>query len=157
MDGTDVRSSAARPDPELKPPVQPTRHVLFVIDDELYASTVERWLGRRGWQITRASFGFHQALEQWRACGAAVVLVDLDGDGLGGFTLLAAAQALRPPRKAVICTRDPAVTHLPESTRQRLGIEAIVMRPCHLDVVLAALERAAVAARSANSDEQEEA
>jgi ActR/RegA family two-component response regulator len=137
MDRTDVRNDVARSPAELS---ASSRHVLLVMDDHLYARTTERWLSKRGWQVTRAK-SITQAYERWRGSGAEIALVDLDDDGLGGFTLLTAGQRLSPPRRAVLCTQERAVAGLPESTRRRLGIVEIVLRPCHLDLVLAALER----------------
>jgi hypothetical protein len=84
-----------------------------------------------------------QALESWRESGAGVALVDIDDDGLGALAVLAAATAFRPLGRAVICTRDRALVALPEDLRQRLGIEEVAVRPCHVSVLGAAILRAA--------------
>ena len=125
-------------------------HVLLVAEGELYARTLERWLGRRGWKVTRAPRP-GKALALWRSCGAQVALVDLDDDGPGGLALLSAGQELTPPRRAVVCTRDLAAAYLPEPVRRRLGIEGVTVRPCHIEAVASALERALDAAVAATS------
>jgi ActR/RegA family two-component response regulator len=118
------------------------------MQDHLYARTTERWLGKRGWRLTRAE-GLNDAIERLGNCDAAVALIDLDDDGISGFALLSAVRKLNRACRVVICTRDASLTSLPLLTRQRLGIVELVLRPCHLDVVLAALERAATVALAA--------
>jgi ActR/RegA family two-component response regulator len=136
-----------QPDELNRTPADP--HVLLVAENDLDARTLERWLVRRGWKVTRARRPA-EALALWRSCGAQVALVDLDDDGPGGLGLLSMGQTLRPPRRAVISTRDLAAAHLPPALRQRLGIEGVAIRPCHMEAVACALVRAFDAATAAH-------
>jgi ActR/RegA family two-component response regulator len=121
-------------------PIRPA-HVLLVSADDLYAQTLRAWLIRRQWQVTRAADA-REALPTLRASGALVVLVDLQGDVLGGLALLAAAQNLRPPVRAVISTPDLTASRLSDAVKRRLGIVGVTIRPCHIEAVGAALEHA---------------
>jgi ActR/RegA family two-component response regulator len=121
-------------------PIRPA-HVLLVSADDLYAQTLRAWLIRRQWQVTRAADA-REALPTLRASGALVVLVDLQGDVLGGLALLAAAQNLRPPVRAVISTPDLTASRLSDAVKRRLGIVGVTIRPCHIEAVGAALELA---------------
>ena len=116
-------------------------HVLLVSGDDLYAQTLRAWLIRRQWQVTRAADA-REALPTLRNSGALVVLVDLHGDVLGGLALLAAAQSLHPPVRAVIATPDLTASRLSDAVKRRLGIVGVTIRPCHIEAVGAALERA---------------
>jgi ActR/RegA family two-component response regulator len=120
---------------------QEPRPVLLVTEDDLFARTVQHWLDRRGWAVTRAPRA-GGALDLWRECGAAVALVDLDDDGLTGLSLLSAAQSLDPPGRAVIASRDPGAARIPEPVRRRLGIEGLALRPCHVEEVERLLRQA---------------
>jgi two-component system response regulator RegA len=120
---------------------QEPRQVLLVTEDDLFARTVQQWLDRRGWAVTRAPRA-GGALDLWRDCGAAVALIDLDDDGLAGLSLLSAAQSLDPPGRAVIASRDPSAAHIPEPVRRRLGIEGLALRPCHVEEVERLLQHA---------------
>lgn len=115
---------------------------LLVIADDLYARTVGRWLSTRGWQVTRAADA-SQGLASWKASDAQAVLIDLDDDDLGALLLMAAAKHQGLTARAVVCTRDPEAAALPAATKERLGIEDIKVRPCHIGEVGAALARAA--------------
>jgi DNA-binding NtrC family response regulator len=121
-------------------PLRP--HVLLVLKDEVYATAISLWLARLGWKVTHVT-EVTEALESWRESGAGVALVDIDDDGLGALAVLAAATAFRPLGRAVICTRDRALVTLPDDLRQRLGIEEVAVRPCHISVLGAAILRAA--------------
>jgi DNA-binding NtrC family response regulator len=117
-------------------------HVLLVLKDQVYATAIALWLARLGWKVTHVT-EVTEALEAWRESGAGVALVDIDDDGLGALAVLAAATAFRPLGRAVICTRDRALVALPDDLRQRLGIEDVAVRPCHVSVLGAAILRAA--------------
>lgn len=143
-DSKTVRPSLAQ---QLKRTLPRRPHVLLVLKDEVYATVISVWLSRLGWDVTQVA-EVTQALEAWRESGAAVALVDLDDDGLGALAVLAAATAFRPLGRAVICTRDRALVELPEDLRRRLGIEEIAVRPCHVSVLGAAIQRAAGASGS---------
>ena len=139
MDREPVQSADQLIDPQGKA-VRPA-HVLLVSADDLYARTLRAWLTRRQWQVTRAADA-REALPTLRASGALVVLVDLQGDVLGGLALLAAAQSLQPPVRAVISTPDITASRLSDAVKRRLGIVGVTIRPCHIEAVGAALERA---------------
>jgi two-component system response regulator RegA len=126
------------------------RHVLVVTEDDLFARTVQHWLDRRGWAVTRAPRA-GGALDLWRDCGAGVALVDLDDDGLAGLSLLSAAQSLDPPGRAVVATRDPGATRIPDPVKRRLGIEGLALRPCQVDEVERLLDRACAPEARADS------
>jgi ActR/RegA family two-component response regulator len=139
MDREPVQSADQLIDPRGQA-VRPA-HVLLVSADDLYARTLRAWLIRRQWQVTRAADA-REALPTLRASGALVVLVDLQGDVLGGLALLAAARSLRPPVRAVISTPDVTASRLSDAVKQRLGIVGVTIRPCHIEAVEAALEHA---------------
>jgi two-component system response regulator RegA len=130
---------------ELSVPASDRPAVLLLVEEDLYAVTLERALARRGWRTMRTR-GTTEALRLWPSSGARAALIDLDADGLAALTLLSALQATPPPCRAVVVTRDQTVQRLSEKVKRRLGISAIVIRPCHVDDVANALAAAASAA-----------
>jgi ActR/RegA family two-component response regulator len=141
MDREPVQSADQLIDPQGQGKAVRPAHVLLVSADDLYARTLRAWLTRRQWQVTRAADA-REALPTLRASGALVVLVDLQGDVLGGLALLAAAQSLQPPVRAVISTPDITASRLSDAVKRRLGIVGVTIRPCHIEAVGAALELA---------------
>jgi ActR/RegA family two-component response regulator len=126
--------------PQLKQtPADP--HLLLVAGDDLHARALAAGLRRRGWRVTAAGHPA-EALDLWRSSGAQVALVDLDGDRLAALALVAAGRRLDPPRRAVALTRDLTAARLPPSLKQSLGVSGVVVRPCHIDAVNAAVVRA---------------
>ena len=61
---------------------------------------------------------------------------------MAALALMAAGRQLSPPRRAVALTRDLAAARLSPTIKQSLGISGVVVRPCHVEAVNAALIRA---------------
>ena len=159
MDDAHVRSDRQlKPRPDTATATATTRRALLLMTDDLYARTVARWLSTRGWQVIRAARA-PEALTAWKASAVQAVLIDLDDDELGALSLLAAAQGLGLPGRAVVCTRDRNAARdtasLSPALRGRLGIQEITVRPCHIGAVEAALASAAAAAGGGQADNQD--
>jgi ActR/RegA family two-component response regulator len=126
--------------PELKPtPADP--HLLLVAEDDLDAQALAAGLRRRGWRVSRTDRA-STALPLWERSGAQVALIHLDQDRVAAMALMAAGLRLSPPRRSVALTRDLAAAHLPPAIKQPLGLSGVVVRPCHIDAVNAAVVRA---------------
>jgi ActR/RegA family two-component response regulator len=126
--------------PELKPtPADP--HLLLVAEDDLDAQALAAGLRRRGWRVSRTDRAA-TALPLWERSGAQVALIHLDQDRVAAMALMAAGLRLSPPRRSVALTRDLNAAHLPPAIKQPLGLSGVVVRPCHIDAVNAAVVRA---------------
>ncbi|MDR7148471.1 signal transduction histidine kinase/CheY-like chemotaxis protein [Hydrogenophaga palleronii] len=85
------------------PPMQKSRHLLFVDDDQLVRHAWSRLLERQGWQVTRARDGeegwklFTQSQTRWD-----VVLTDLTMPRLNGLGLASRIRATRSPPPIVL-------------------------------------------------------
>ena len=116
-------------------------HLLLVAEDDLDAQALAAGLRRRGWRVTRTDRAA-TALPLWESSGAQVALVHLDQDRLAALALMAAGCQLTPPRRAVALTRELAAARLSPAIKHSLGISGVVVRPCHVDAVNAAVVRA---------------
>jgi ActR/RegA family two-component response regulator len=126
--------------PELKPtPADP--HLLLVAEDDLDAQALAAGLRRRGWRVTRTDRAA-SALPLWESSGAQVALIHLDQDRVAALALMALGRQLTPPRRAVALTRELGAARLPPAIKQALGLSGVVVRPCHVDAVNAAVVRA---------------
>jgi ActR/RegA family two-component response regulator len=126
--------------PELKPtPADP--HLLLVAQDGLDAQALAAGLRRRGWRVTHTERAA-AALPLWDSSGAQVALIQLDQDRVSALALMAAGRRLKPHRRAVALTRELGAARLPSAIKESLGLSGVVVRPCHVDAVNAAVVRA---------------
>jgi ActR/RegA family two-component response regulator len=124
--------------PELKPtPADP--HLLLVAKDDLDAQALAAGLRRRGWRVTHTERAA-AALPLWESSGAQVALIDQDR--VSALALMAAGRQLKPPRRGVALTRELGAARLSPALKESLGLSGVVVRPCHVDAVNAAVVRA---------------
>jgi ActR/RegA family two-component response regulator len=116
-------------------------HLLLVAEDDLDAQALAAGLRRRGWRVTR-THNPAAALPLWQTSGAQVALIHLDQDRVAALALMAAGRQLSPPRRAVALTRDLSAARMSPTIKQSLGLSGVVVRPCHVEAVNAALVRA---------------
>jgi ActR/RegA family two-component response regulator len=126
--------------PELKStPADP--HLLLVAEDDLDSQALAAGLRRRGWRVTHTDRAA-AALPLWESSRAQVALIHLDQDRVAALALMAAGRQLMPPRWAVALTRELGAARLSPVIKQSLGLSGVVVRPCHVDAVNAAVVRA---------------
>jgi two-component system, NtrC family, response regulator HydG len=104
--------------------MQPT--ILVVDDDESNRVTLERLLGREGYEVTHASTG-REAMERLRAHPADLVLTDLKMPGMTGIDLLKAVRTLDPDVEVVVMTAYGTVETAVEAMKE--GAYDFVAKP----------------------------
>ncbi len=123
-----------------EPPTEFVPRVMFVDDDPALARLAERGLPLHGCAVaafTDSAEALAVLRENPRAFDALVV--DLSMPGLTGLDLIEAARALRPDLAIVLSSG-----HLTSANRdraERLGVGAILPKPCSLDAVVTAIRQ----------------
>lgn len=117
------------------------RHPILVADpDDVFADLLDTFLTQRGYDVLRVRDG-RRALTALRSSrlGAVIVALDLPSvDGLELATSLASDEC--PP--VVLTSRTPLPLSWTGERLRRVGIGAAVSRPCPLEHILHALEKA---------------
>ena len=117
--------------------------ILVVDDDESNRLTLERLLGREGFDVTYAPTG-REALEALRARPVDLVLTDLKMPGMTGIDLLKAARTVDPDVEVVVMT---AYSDADEHQRALdLGATAVLFKPFDEQLFISTV-RSALAAR----------
>ena len=134
---SDKSSAAAAPPTAVEP------RVLFVDDDPALARLAERGLPLHGCAVTTFTDST-EALEALRADPSAfdAVVVDLSMPGITGLDLIEAARELRPDLALVLSSGY--LTPANRDRAERLGVGAILPKPCSLDSVVTAIRQLTV-------------
>jgi ActR/RegA family two-component response regulator len=124
----------------------PEARIVLVAPDGAFEAALAHVLEDAGFAVWSVA-----TLREALACIAELppehVIVDLDGvesDGLGSLRELANAS---PEANVVVCTCDPSLARLDAIARSRLGIDAIVRRPCRLEAIVNTIRALGEAAR----------
>ncbi len=130
--------AADEPVAEAQPESTPQPRVMFVDDDPALARLAERGLPLHGCAVTTFTDS-SAALEALRADPAAfdAVVVDLSMPGLTGLDLIEAARSLRPDLPLVLSSGY--LTAANRERAERLGVGAILPKPCSLDSIVTAI------------------
>jgi DNA-binding response OmpR family regulator len=128
---------------ELKPLMAADpRRVLVVGADTAFTSVLCSHLALDGY--APLIYGARQALRDLPKLRAHTLLLDFDGPGVDGYDLLAGIQApLLETLNVVVFSRHPEPVGLERTSLRELGVRTWLQRPCSLDDVSRALERAA--------------
>jgi DNA-binding response OmpR family regulator len=126
---------------------------LVVEHDPRYAATVCDHLARAGWRVAHVTTS-REAGSAWDDLAADVVLAELDAPGIDGLDLAARLARLSARPAVVLWTTRPGALLVDRETQARLGVDAILERPCRLEVLAKALSDAAVAQAARTADER---
>ncbi len=103
-----------------------TQRILVVDDDASNRVTLERILGREGYDVSHSANG-RDAMEQFRATAADMVVTDLKMPGMSGIELLKALRAVDPDIEVVVMTAYGTVETAVEAMKQ--GAYDFVSKP----------------------------
>lgn len=124
------------------------RRVLVVDDEDDLRHVMKDILGAEGYDVTTADSGI-EALRLMRERHYDVVTVDLRMPGLSGRETLAAMRHVAPDAVPIVVSGF--VTPEDRNAVQALGVHAVICKPFDIDRLLATVDDAFRAARSAQS------
>ncbi len=116
--------------PEIPPPVFPTLHILLAEDHTVNQMVVEKWLSRRGWDVTIVNNG-REALETTEAQSFDLILMDIQMPKLDGIT----ATKLIREREQITGDHIPIIAltaHAMEGDKERFleaGMDGYLSKP----------------------------
>ena len=113
------------PRPSKRGPCMP-QTILVVDDDASNRVTLERILGREGYEVAHAASG-REAMEHYRARGADLVLTDLKMPGMSGIELLKAVRTVDPDIEVLVMTAYGTVETAVEAMKE--GAYDFVSKP----------------------------
>jgi DNA-binding response OmpR family regulator len=128
---------------ELKPlTAAEARRVLIVGADTAFTTVLCSHLALQGYAAVAC--GARQALRGLPTLRPHALIVDFDGPGVDGYDLLAGIQApLLETLHVLVFSRHAEPVGLERTSLRELGVRTWLQRPCSLDDVSRALERAA--------------
>jgi two-component system, NtrC family, response regulator HydG len=113
--------------------------VLVVDDQQPNRITLERILGREGWEVAHAEDG-RKGLDRLREGGVGVIVTDLKMPGMSGLELLKAARALAPDVEVVVMTAYGTVETAVEAMKE--GAYDYVTKPLRRSEIVATITKA---------------
>ncbi len=113
--------------------------VLVVDDQQPNRVTLERILGREGWDVAHAEDG-RSGLDRLREGGVGVVVTDLKMPGMSGLELLKATRALAPDVEVVVMTAYGTVETAVEAMKE--GAYDYVTKPLRRSEIVATIAKA---------------
>lgn len=129
----------------------PRRSVLIVDREERAGAALQRFLESEGWTVRHVRDG-RAGLQLWPTLKPSILVTDCEGQEVDSFELIALARRTKERPLCVLLTRKAHARVLKPEMMQRLGLAAVIRRPCPFEAIAGELERlrrqAALPARS---------
>ena len=130
------------------------RSVLIVDADERAGVALQRYLETEGWTVRHVRDG-RAALRLWSTFPPSIVLTNCDGQEIDAFELAAFARRTKERPSCLLLTRQAESKVLQPAMMRRLGLAAVLRRPCPFDAIAAMLEQLQLARVPAGTERSE--
>jgi DNA-binding response OmpR family regulator len=124
---------------DLGPPRAPQRPLVVIVDpDESFGMLLQLYLEYMGYRAIRLADARY-ALRLMRGLEVGLLITTLDGDEIEGLELLVGLAVETTPPPVLLCTRHLGSRAAIAAATRALGVSQVLPRPCHFDVIAAAV------------------